>query len=64
LFAAIRLWLGPIHRLGSKISDERRMLRQQRLQFRKKRRHFGIIHSRCPIAQLPDPFLDRVEFHN
>jgi len=62
LFA--RLLLGPIQRLGGKISDERRMLRQQRFQFCKKRRHFGIVHGCCPLAQLPDPFLDRLEFHN
>lgn len=57
-----RLLLGPIQRLGGKISDERRMLRQQRFQFSKKRRHFGIFHGRCPLAQLPDPLVDRVEF--
>lgn len=64
MFASIRLLLGSIQRFGGKISDECRMLGKQRIQFGKKRWYFGIVHGRSAFAQLPDPFLDRVEFHN
>jgi hypothetical protein len=64
LFASIRLLLGPIQRFGGKISDERRMLREERIQLRKKCWYFGIVHGRSAFAKLPDPFLDRVEFHD
>jgi hypothetical protein len=64
LFASIRHWLGSIQRFGGKISDERRMLGKQRIQFGKKCWYFGIVYRRCALAQLPDPLLDWVKFHD
>jgi hypothetical protein len=40
------------------------MLREERIQLRKKCWYFGIVHGRSAFAKLPDPFLDRVEFHD
>ena len=64
MFVSIRLLPGSIQRFYGKISNERRMLRKQRIQLRKECWYFGIIHGRGAFAQLPNPFLDWVEFHD
>lgn len=45
---------------GSKISDDFRMFRKQRFQFRKKCRHFGIVRRASPLTQFLDALFYRV----
>jgi hypothetical protein len=40
------------------------MLREQRIQLRKKCWYFGIVHGRSALAQLPDPLIDTVDLHD
>ncbi len=40
------------------------MFRKQRLQFRKKCGHLGIVHDRSLLTQFSDPIFEEVYFHN
>ena len=40
------------------------MLRKQRIEFRKKCWHLGIVRRRSPRSQFLDPLFDRVRLHD